>query len=318
MTLQEQIRRNRLRSMVAVAGFFFLIAIVAAAIGVLFDLYLGGFALAGALAYAAFALLRSRALIAGITGAHPVGPDELRPLRRLVDNVAIAAGLPVTPEVYVVDDPAPNAFASGLRTEKSFVGVTTGLLRTMPKRELEAVLAHEIAHVRNRDTYLMTVAAVFVGVIAFLADLGFRALIYGGGRRGRGGAIAIVLAAIGLLLAPYAAFLLRLSLSRRREYLADATGAEIVGDAEAMALALRRLGDDPTTVAHADTAVAHLWIESPTDRVETSRRGQSALISWFNTHPPLADRIAALEHAGGFVLPERLRDDEPFAAELGL
>jgi heat shock protein HtpX len=236
----------------------------------------------------------------------------------VVENVAIGAGLTATPDVYLVDDPAPNAFASGLRPEKSLVGVTTGLLQSMPKRELEAVIAHEMAHVRNRDTYLMTMAAIFVGVIAFLADLGFRALVYGGGRRGKGGVIAIVLAVIGLLLAPYAAFLLRLALSRRREYLADASGAEIVNDPEAMALALRRLEADTTTVRHADSSVAHLWIESPSDRLDTNRRGQLALASWFNTHPPLSSRIAALEQSGGFVLPEGLRDEPPFAAELGI
>jgi heat shock protein HtpX len=317
MTLQEQIRANRLRSVVTVAGFFVLVAIVAAAIGLVLDLYIGGFALAGSLLYAAFALWRARAMVAGMTGAQRLQGGELRPLQQLVENVAIGGGLAVTPEVYLVQDPAPNAFASGLRPEKSFVGVTTGLLQTMPQRELEAVIAHEIAHVRNRDTYLMTMAAIFVGVIAFLADLGFRALAYGGGRRGRGGVIAIVLALIGFLLAPYAAFLLRLALSRRREYLADATAAEILNDPEAMALALRRLAADTTTVAHADASVAHLWIESPTDRVETSRRGELALASWFNTHPPLPSRIAALEQMGGFVLPERLREEQPFAAELG-
>ena len=318
MTLQEQIRANRLRSVITVAGFFVLIAIVAAAIGLVLDLYIGGFALAGSLLYAAFALWRSRALVTGMTGARQLDPGELRPLHRVVENVAIGAGLTATPDVYLVDDPAPNAFASGLRPEKSLVGVTTGLLQRMPKRELEAVIAHEMAHVRNRDTYLMTMAAIFVGVIAFIADLGFRALVYGGGRRGRGGVIAIVLAVIGLLLAPYAAFLLRLALSRRREYLADATGAEIVNDPEAMALALRRLEADTTTVRHADSSVAHLWIESPTDRLDTNRRGQLALASWFNTHPPLPSRIAALEQSGGFVLPESLRDDEPFAVELGI
>jgi heat shock protein HtpX len=318
MTLQEQIRANRLRSLITVTGFFVLIAIVAAAIGLVLDLYIGGFALAGALLYAAFALWRSRVLVAGMTGARQLDPGELRPLHRVVENVAIGAGLVATPDVYLVEDPAPNAFASGLRPEKSFVGVTTGLLQTMPKRELEAVIAHEMAHVRNRDTYLMTMAAIFVGVIAFLADLGFRALVYGGGRRGRGGVIAIVLAVIGLLLAPYAAFLLRLALSRRREYLADATGAEIINDPEAMALALRRLEADTTTVRQADSSVAHLWIESPTDRLDTNRRGQLALASWFNTHPPLASRITALEQSGGFVLPESLRDEEPFAVELGV
>jgi heat shock protein HtpX len=313
MTLQEQIRANRLRSVITVTGFFVLIAIVAAAIGLVLDLYIGGFALAGSLLYAAFALWRSRVLVAGMTGARQLDPGELRPLHRVVENVAIGAGLVATPDVYLVEDPAPNAFASGLRPEKSFVGVTTGLLQTMPKRELEAVIAHEMAHVRNRDTYLMTMAAIFVGVIAFLADLGFRALVYGGGRRGRGGVIAI-----GLLLAPYAAFLLRLALSRRREYLADATGAEIINDPEAMALALRRLEADATTVRQADSSVAHLWIESPTDRLDTNRRGQLALASWFNTHPPLPSRIAALEQSGGFVLPDRLPGEEPFGAELGV
>lgn len=317
MTLQEQIRANRLRSLVTVAGFFLLVAVVAAAIGLALDLSIGIFAFAGALVYAAFALFRSRSLVASMTGAQALPPDELRQVRRLVDNVSIGAGLATTPELRVVDDAAPNAFATGLRPEKSFVGVTTGLLRTMPKRELEAVIAHEIAHVRNRDTYLMTMAAVFVGVIVFIADLGFRALAFGGGRReggGGGGVIAIIAAVVGFLLAPYAAILMRMALSRRREYLADATAAEILNDPEAMALALRRLQADPTTVRHADSSVAHLWIESPTDYLETERRGELRLASWFNTHPPLDARIAALEEAGGFRLPERLPVDTPFLA----
>ena len=315
MTLQEQIRANRLRSVVTVAGFLLLVAILAAVIGLAFDVTFGGFALAGALVYVVFALLNARRIVGSMTGAHPIPPDALRGLRRLVENVSIAAGLPVTPELRVVEDSAPNAFATGLRPEKSYVGVTTGLLQTMPKRELEAVLAHEIAHIRNRDTYLMTMAAVFVGVIALIADIGFRSLAWGGGRRKGGGIVVIVAAVVGFLLAPYAAMLLRLALSRRREFLADATAAELLADPEAVALALRRLGEDPTRVAHADASVAHLWIESPTDKVETERRGELALSSWFNTHPPLEARIEALERAGGFQLPERLPDDVPFLAD---
>jgi heat shock protein HtpX len=312
VTLQEQIRANRLRSTVAVAGFFALVAVIAALVGFTLDIAIGAFAFAGALLYAAFAILRSRSIVSSLTGAQALPPDELRQVRRLVENVSIAAGLPVTPELRVVEDPAPNAFATGLRAEKSFVGVTTGLLRTMPRRELEAVIAHEVAHVRNRDTYLMTMAAVFVGVIALLADLGFRALAYGGGRRQ--GPLVVVAAVLGFVLAPYAAMLLRLVLSRRREYLADATAAELLNDPEAMALALRRLRDDPTTVAHADASVAHLWIESPADRLDTQRSGELRLASWFNTHPPIEARIAALEQAGGFVLPERLPPARPFLA----
>jgi len=318
VTLQEQIRANRLRSGIVLLGFLLLLLAVAGLLGAALDLSLAVVALAGAGIYVLYALLRSRSMVARLTGAREVGPDELKPLRRLLENVSIAAGLPVTPELRLVDDPAPNAFAAGLRPERSYVGVTTGLLRTMPKRELEAVLGHEIAHIRHRDTYLMTMAAIFAGVIAVLADLGFRALVYGGGRRRGSTALVAAVALVGLLLAPYAALLLRMTLSRRREFLADAGSAELLGDPEAMALALRRLELDPTSVRYADVAVAHLWIESPAARVETERRGVLALSSLFETHPPLPARIAALEEAGGFTLPAELPPDAPFAHELGL
>ena len=318
MTLQQQIRRNRLRSGIVVIGFVVLLGVVAGLIGVVLDLRLGVVALVGASLYALFAIISSRRMVARMTGAQEVGPDQLRPLRRLVENVSIAAGLPVTPDVRIVDDPSPNAFAAGIRPQTSYVGVTTGLLRVMPKRELEAVLGHEISHVRNRDTYLMTMATIFAGVIALIADVGFRMLVYGGGRSRRGGALVLVVAVVGLLLAPYAALLLRMSLSRRREFLADQGSAELLSDPEAMALALRRLELDTTTMAYADASVAHLWVESPTSRVESERRGVLALSSLFDTHPPLAQRIAALEESGGFRLPETLPPDRPFAFELGL
>lgn len=317
MTLQEQIRSNRLRSVVVVAGFLLLLGLLGALIAVVLDPSFGVFALVVAAAYGLFALVRSRSLIARLTHAEEVPESQLRPLRRLVENVSIAAGLPVTPEVRLVRDPAPNAFAAGLRPEKSYVGVTTGLLDTMPERELEAVLAHEVAHIRHRDTYLMTVATVFAGVIALVADIGFRSLAYGGRSRKGGGVIVLVAAVVGLLLAPYAALLLRMSLSRRREFLADAGAAEILNDPEAMALALRRLRDNTTSIRYSEVSVSHLWVESPTDRIESEQRGVHALTSLFNTHPPLETRIAALEEAGGFRLPERLPAAAPFASELG-
>jgi len=318
VTLQQQIRRNRLRSGIVVVGFVVLLGVIAGLIGAVLDLRLGVVALLGAGLYAIFAIISSRRMVARMTGAQEIAPDQLRPLRRLVENVSIAGGLPATPDVRVVDDPSPNAFAAGIRPRTSYIGVTTGLLRVMPKRELEAVLAHEISHVRNRDTYLMTMATIFAGVIALIADIGFRMLLYGGGRSRRGGALVLVVAVIGLLLAPYAALLLKLSLSRRREFLADAGSAEMLNDPEAMALALRRLQMDTTTVAYADASVAHLWVESPTSRVESERRGVLTLSSLFDTHPPLEQRIAALEESGGFRLPERLPAEEPFGVELGL
>jgi heat shock protein HtpX len=313
VTLQEQIRANRLRSIIVIFGFALLLGILAAIVSFALDVSLGIIALIFAVVYGIFALLRSRSMVARLTHAQELEPEAARPLRRLVENVSIAAGLPVTPEVRLVNDPAPNAYAAGLRPEKSFVGVTTGLLATMPQRELEAVLAHEVAHIRNRDTYLMTIATVFAGVIAIVADLGFRSMAYGGRSR-KGGAIVLILAIVGFILAPYAALLLRMSLSRRREFLADAGAAEILNDPEAMALALRRLQADPTRVAYAEASTAHLWVESPTDHVDPGTPGRS-FSGLFNTHPAIDDRIAALEEAGGFRLPERLPVDESFGAE---
>ena len=317
MTLQEQIRSNRWHSVLLLGGFVVVILVLAALLAAALDVWIGAFALAGALIYAVFALMSSRNMVAAITGAQQLPPEQMRPLQRLVENVSIAAGLEVTPEVRVVQDPAPNAFATGLRPGSSFVGVTTGLLQTMPKRELEAVIAHEISHVRNRDTRLMTLAVVFAGVIALLADIAFRSMVFGGGRsRGRGGLIVLIAALVGFLLAPIAAGLLRMSLSRRREYLADATAAEILNDPEAVALALRRLELDTTTVRQADSSVAHLWIESPGHSLEDAPAGSSALAGLFETHPPLDSRIAALEQAGGFQLPDTLPDDPPYITTL--
>ena len=316
MTLQEQIRANRLRSTIVLFGFVLLLLVLAGLVGVAFDLSLGVVALIGAAIYGIFALLRHRSIVSRLTHAQEVEPDAIRPLRRLVENVSIAAGLPVTPPVRIIDDAAPNAYAAGLRPESSYVGVTTGLLAAMPQRELEAVLAHEVAHIRNRDTYLMTMAVIFAGVIAVIADIGFRSLAFGRDRRG--GILVLVAALVGFLLAPYAAMLLRLSLSRRREFLADASAAEILNDPEAMALALRRLELDPTRVQYADASTAHLWVESPTDHLESDRRGVLAMASLFHTHPPIDDRIAALEEAGGFRLPEVLPVAESFGREHGL
>jgi heat shock protein HtpX len=317
VTLQQQIRANRFRITIVILGFVLLLLLLAGLIGLALDTSLAFLALAVAGAYGVFGIVNSRRLVAGITQAQPVGPNELRPLRRLVENVSIGAGLPVTPELRVVVDVAPNAFAAGLRPTSSYVGVTTGLLRTMPKRELEAVLAHEVSHIRNRDTYLMTMATVFAGVIALIGDIGFRSIAYGGRRRG-GGALVAILAIVGLILAPYAALLLRMSLSRRREFLADAGAAEILSDPEAMALALRRLELDPTTVRYSNSSTAHLWVESPTERVDSLKTGVIEFSSLFNTHPPMRARIAALEEAGGFRLAEQLPPDAPFAVELGL
>ena len=220
-----------------------------------------------------------------------------------LETVCIAAGLDQVPPVYVIDDPAPNAFAAGRSPEHAYVAVTTGLLQLMSERELEGVLAHEMSHVRNRDVRLMTLVAVLVGVIALVSDFLLRVCLLG--RRPATaaaalGLVAMVLGIAALLLAPVAGFLIQLAVSRRREYLADASAAEITGDGEGLALALRKLQLDTQQTRHAPRAVAHMFIESPLN--QTSGLG-SLFKGAFETHPPLEARIAALEESGGFKLP---------------
>jgi heat shock protein HtpX len=252
--------------------------------------------------YGIFSWLSAGKIVAGATGARPADKAQYPRLFHVVETVAIAAGLPQPPPIYIVDDPAPNAFAAGRSPDKAYVCVTTGLLSLMDERELEGVIAHEISHVRNHDVRLMTLVSVLVGVVALLSDFLLRISFFGGGRRsgGSAGAIAFALGLAALMLAPIAAVLIQLSVSRRREYLADASAAEITGDAEGLALALRKLQLDQTSTAHASRAVAHLYIENPQNQatgVSTAFRGM------FDTHPPLEDRIARLEEAGGFRLP---------------
>lgn len=298
MTLQQQIRANRWRTLLVVVAFVGLVVVVSAASYAF--LGQGGAVglLAFGLAYGLFAWWNAGRMIGGLTHASPLEKRDDPELYRLVENVSIAAGLPATPPLYLVDDPAPNAFAAGAKPEKAYVAVTSGLRRLMPARELEAVLAHEIAHIRNRDVRLMTLAAVLVGVVAMISDFAFR-MAFWGGRGGNRNPVQVISALVALLLAPLAALLLQMALSRRREFLADASAAAMLNDAEAMALALRRLELDTSEVAYADRATAHLYIESPTRAI---RGAGGFLAGLFQTHPSLDDRIRALEQAGGFRL----------------
>ncbi|MBM3676658.1 MAG: zinc metalloprotease HtpX [Actinobacteria bacterium] len=299
MTLQQQIRANRLRSAFVVLLFVLLIAAVGAAIAFGVDRSLGVGVVAAGLAYGVISLLSSRRMVTSLAHATPVASKADDPeLFRMVETVSIAAGLAKPPQIWVIDDPAPNALASGLRPDTSLVAVTTGLRRLMSRRELEAVIAHEVAHIRNRDTRLMTMAAVLVGVIAMICDIAFRMALSGRGRRDQS-PVSVIPVIIALVLAPIAAVMLQMALSRRREFLADASAAAMLNDAEAMALALRKLQLDQQTLHYADHAIAHLFIESPVHRI----RGVGELLgSLFQTHPPLDERIRRLEEAGGFRL----------------
>ena len=301
MTLQQQIRANRWKTLLVVVSFAVLIVVFAAASAV----FVGRAGAIGLLAFGAayglFAWWNAGRLVGGLTHAQPLEKRDDPELYRLIENVSIAAGLPATPPIYLIDDPAPNAFAAGSRPSSIYVGVTSGLRKLMPERELEAVLAHEISHIRNKDVRLMTLAAVLVGVIAIISDFAFRMAFFGGRGGGRDrNPLQLIAAIVAILLAPLAAVLLQMALSRRREYLADASAAAILNDPEAMALALRRLQLDTSEVQYADRATAHLFIESPTRAV----RGSGAFLAGlFQTHPSLQARIEVLQEAGGFELP---------------
>jgi heat shock protein HtpX len=235
--------------------------------------------------------------------ARPADRERYRQLHNVFDEVCVSAGISGTkPTLHVVDDPAPNAFATGLSLENSHVAVTTGLLEQLPRYELRAVLAHEVAHVVNDDIRAVTVAVATAGLVALLADVLIRAMWFGGrGGRGRssqsggGGGAALILAVVGLfavLLAPLAAQLIRFAVSRQREYLADATAADLLRDPQSMVNALRRLEADTTEIQRFEVATAHLWFEEPNETRGKDRAARMA--RRFATHPSIADRIERL------------------------
>lgn len=255
------------------------------------------------------AYFKSDSIALSMSRARPADKPEDVQVNNLLEALALGAGMP-KPRLYVIEDDAPNAFATGRNPEHSAVAVTRGLVDKMSRDELEGVLAHELAHVKNRDTLVMTLAVTLVGVIVLLADWFMRALWFGGGRRDdRGGGIAAPLAVIGLvlmLLAPLIAQLLQFAISRQREFLADAEAVMITRYPDGLIGALNKLRQDRTVVRTASKATAHLWIESPIARNadEGSTKQGAWLNRMFDTHPPLEARIAALrESSVGSVQP---------------
>ena len=232
-------------------------------------------------------------LVLAMTGARLVEYDQAPQLHNLVEEMAIAAGLP-KPRIAIVNDPAPNAFATGRDPEHGLIAYTTGILQLMDREELQGVTAHELAHVGNRDTLVATVAATTAGAVALISDLAMRIGFFGGGRRresDNNNPIMLIVALLVLVLAPMAAILLKAAVSRSRESLADATGVAFSRNPAGLRRALETLQQNETVVQARSTAFAHLWIESPLDA--------SAGSKLFNTHPPLAERIAVLRQMEG-------------------
>jgi len=236
-----------------------------------------------------------------LSRAKPVTRQSAPELYRLVENLSIAAGLP-TPRIYIIDDLAPNAFATGRNPEKAVVVFTTGILKKLEKKELEGVAAHELSHIGNYDIRLMTIVVVLVGILTLLADWFLRFSLFGGRRRSSegGGQIQTIFLIIGLILAllsPVIATVLQLAISRKREFLADASAALLTRYPEGLASALEKIAADSEPLEAANKATAHLYIADPLKNHKKDSVGWFAKL--FNTHPPIEERIKRLREMHG-------------------
>jgi len=234
----------------------------------------------------------SDSLVLAMSNAQEIDMKDEPELYRLVENLCITVGLP-TPKIYIIDEMQPNAFATGRDENHAVVAVTKGLLQRLEKSELEGVLAHELAHIRNKDMLLQTVVVVMAGLISIASDFFLRSMFWGGNNEDRGkNPLILILGIVAIILAPIAATIIQLSISRKREFLADASGALITRYPEGLASALQKIAIDPHEMQDVNTATAHLYIESPL----RGERGTSWFAKLFMTHPPVEERIAALKN----------------------
>lgn len=248
-----------------------------------------------AIVYALVSYYAAGKLTLAIAHAKEVKRSENPTLYRTVENLSIAAGLP-TPKIYLIDDTAMNAFATGRDPEHAAVAITKGLLAKLKKPELEGVMAHELSHVKNYDIRMQSITVALVGLIALVSDIFLRSMFYGRRRRrsggGKGGVILILIGIVLAILSPIIAKLMHLAISREREYLADASGALLTRYPEGLARALEKISGDHEPLEVANKATAHLYIENPL----RNEKGMKWLNKLFSTHPPIAERIARLKN----------------------
>ncbi|HJX61864.1 MAG TPA: M48 family metallopeptidase [Dehalococcoidia bacterium] len=295
--IYDRIDRNRRNTFFLMFLFVALVAGFATAIGIVVGLppQIAAIVAVPVLLFALFSYYASTRVTLAISGARPVTKADEPELYRTVENLCIGAGLPM-PQVYIIEDGAPNAFATGRDPDHAAVVVTRGLLQKLDDQELQGVIAHELSHIGNYDIRIMTIVVVLVGIIALLADVMLRLTIYGAGARrsnrdrsgGSAAVIIYVIALVAVILTPIAAQLIRLALSRQREYLADASGALLTRYPEGLARALEKISADPDPLEQANKATAHLYIVNPL------HDHKSFLNNLFATHPPIEKRIALL------------------------
>jgi heat shock protein HtpX len=294
MNLYKQRSSNIRRTWALVLGFL----IVVIAVGYAISWYYGNptilyIAVFIAVATNFYAYWFSDKLVLSMSRARPATREEFFDFYTVTENLAITAGL-LKPKLYVIDDPSPNAFATGRDEKHAVVCATTGLLSMLTRSELEGVIAHELSHIKNRDILLMTIAVVLAGFVAIIADIFLRMSFYGGGRGNnrQGGAVLMILMIVGIVLAPVAAKLIQFAVSRRREFLADASGALLTRYPEGLASALKKISSYNMPMRHASHATAHLFIDEPFGKPEGGKMAWIGRL--FSTHPPVQDRIKVL------------------------
>jgi len=300
-TTYTEISSNKWRTVVVMTVFVAVVIALGYVFGVALNLpWLLPLAIAIAIAQSFSSYWWSDKVALAISGAHEVDKAAAPELYRLVENLSIASGLPM-PRVYIVDDPSPNAFATGRDPQHAAIAVTTGLLAKLDKPELEGVLAHELSHIGNYDIRLSSVVVVLVGFVVLMSDFFLRYTFwFGGGRRrnsggdagGQAGAFLLVLGIVLAMLSPLFAMLIQLAISRRREFLADASGALLTRNPNELADALAKITADPLSMRHVNKATAHMWIASPLHDTQGQTRGWVAGL--FDTHPDPAERIKRL------------------------
>lgn len=290
--MYSAVAANKRKTLLMIALFVALIA----GLGWLFGQLYGQpavtpYVLAGALVYVLISYFASSRLAMTMNGAHEIQKHDNPRLWRIVENLSITNGMPM-PKVYIIDDPAPNAFATGRNPEHAIVGATTGILEILNDSELEGVMAHEMGHVKNYDIRVSMVAFALVAVISIMADIMLRMTFYRSGDDddSSSSSLFFVIGIVGAILAPLVATLLQLAISRRREYLADATGALTTRYPEGLASALEKIGKYSHPLRRQNPSTAHLFFTNPLKK--------GSLAALFSTHPPINDRIARLHEMG--------------------
>lgn len=300
MTLYNHSDSNRRKSWFLLSGFFVLVILVGYVFGTAMEapgVIYGAVILSIVMSFGSY--WWSDKLVLAMSDAKELKREDNKELYRLVENLCITAGLPL-PRIYIINDSAPNAFATGRDPEHAVVAVTSGLLDKLERAELEGVIAHELSHIGNRDILLATLVTVLVGIIVLMADWFRRWTFWGGGRSRnseRGGQLQIIIIIVAVvlsILAPIFATLMQLALSRKREFMADADGALLTRYPEGLARALEKISADSEPLEAANRATAHLYIASPFEGKRDERGKVSFFKRAFMTHPPVAERIANL------------------------